>query len=652
MRLPDLSLDAFRRQLASVDALPQLCVLGVVTGLITGSLMVVFRLALMVGAMLVMPYDDPEAFEQLSTGLRMVLPIIAVTVIGVLLWRQPLAARKIGVSHVIERLTYHQGRFPLRNWLNQWWVGVVSVVGGLSAGREGPAIHLGAAASSGLGQLLRLPHNSLRVLVACGTAAGIAASFNTPIAGVIFAMEVVMMEYTIVGFMPVILAACMGALVSQLVYGADPAFAVPDLSMGSLFNIYWIAAMAFGIGLLAGLFIHVSRSERIASLPLWWRLALVGALAALLAWCYPQVQGIGYDSLSDALFNRLTLDILMALVLGKLLLTAFAVGCGVPVSIIGPVLVVGAAAGALFGIAGGWMWPDKAADPGLFAMIGMAAMMGAVLQAPLAALMALLELTHMPHILLPGMLAVVVSCLTARQLCRCDGFFISVKRHGLHPLQQPLMQALSRVSVPAVMERSLVRTRRRITQTQARALLEAKPVWIIIERSTDDKPTLALKAADLARYLLEQQEHEQQEQREKQEHKAAQAAPEDQREASDDNAAMDVLTDKGGAPGGQADVIAGKNVDRSPPPVSPAAASPDEDKEALLDLLEIPGQRLDLVAIHLQATLTEALNVLNESKVDGLYVEHGYRPKQKRISGIITRDAIERYYRLSDPSTA
>ena len=126
MRLPDLSLDAFRRQLASVDALPQLCVLGVVTGLITGSLMVVFRLALMVGAMLVMPYDDPEAFEQLSTGLRMVLPIIAVTVIGVLLWRQPLAARKIGVSHVIERLTYHQGRFPLRNWLNQWWVGVVS----------------------------------------------------------------------------------------------------------------------------------------------------------------------------------------------------------------------------------------------------------------------------------------------------------------------------------------------------------------------------------------------------------------------------------------------------------------------------------------------------------------------------------------------
>ena len=507
--LSSLSLDAFRRQLANVDALPQLCVLGVVTGLITGGLMVVFRSLLLMGAALMMPNGDPEAFELLPHLTRVILPLVAVALIGILLlWRQPTAARKIGVAHVIERLTYHQGRFPLRNWINQWWVGVVSVLGGLSAGREGPAIHLGAAASSGLGELLRLPHNSLRVLVACGTAAGISASFNTPIAGVIFAMEVVMMEYTIVGFMPVILASCMGALITQLVYGADPAFAVPELAMGSLFNIYWIAVMAFGIGLLAGVFIHVARSERVAGLALWLRLVLVALFAAGLAWWYPEVQGIGYDSLSQALFGQLTVQVLLALMVGKLLLTAFTVACGIPVSIIGPVLVIGSAAGALFGIFGVWLWPEKAADPGLFAMIGMAAMMGAVLQAPLAALMALLELTHHPHILLPGMLAVVVSGLTARQLCRCDGFFISVKLHGLHPLQQPLMQALSRVSVPAVMERSLVRTRRRVDREQARTLLEANPVWILIERSSDDKPTLALKAADLARWLLEHDEQE------------------------------------------------------------------------------------------------------------------------------------------------
>ncbi|PXX96583.1 chloride channel protein [Halomonas sp. LBP4] len=584
--LPDLSLEGFRRQLANVDALPQLCVLGVLSGLITGGLMVGFRLLLDLGALAFMPGGDSEAFEGLPPLLRSAMPLVAVALIGVLLWRQPAVARKLGVGHVIERLTYHQGRFPLRNWLNQWWVGVVSVLGGLSAGREGPAIHLGAAASSGLGQRLRLPHNSLRVLVACGTAAGISASFNTPIAGVIFAMEVVMMEYTIAGFMPVILASSMGAVVAQLVYGAEPAFQVPTVSLGSMFNLPWIVITALLIGLLAGVFIHVAKSSRITGLRVWLRLSLVAVATAGVAWWYPEVQGIGYDSLAASLSGDLAVDVLLALVVAKLLLTALTVASGVPIGIIGPVLVIGAAAGALMGLAGDWLWPGAAADPGLYAMLGMAAMMGAVLQAPLAALMALLELTHNPNIILPGMLAVVVSGLTTRQLCHCDGFFISMTRHGLHPLQQPLMQALSRVSVPAVMERSLVRTPRMVTRDQARALLEANPVWVLIERSTDDQPTLALKAADLARWLMGQDET-----------------------------------------GGEA-----------------------QDDGELLDLLEIPGLRLEMAPIHLQATLSEAFARLNDQAVDALYVEHGHRPKQKRISGIITRGAIERYYRF-DPSS-
>ncbi|MBB3329817.1 H+/Cl- antiporter ClcA [Halomonas campaniensis] len=583
--LPDLSLEGFRQRLANVDALPQLCVLGVVSGLITGGFMVGFRLLLDLGGLAFMPGGDPEAFEGLSPLVRSLLPILAVILVGVLLWRQPQAARKLGVGHVVERLTYHQGRFPLRNWLNQWWVGVVTVLGGLSAGREGPAIHLGAAASSGLGQQLRLPHNSLRVLVACGTAAGISASFNTPIAGVIFAMEVVMMEYTIAGFMPVILASTMGAVVAQLVYGSEPAFQVPTVSLGSLSNLPWLVVTALVIGLLAGLFIHVARSAWITRLPVWLRLSLVAVATAGVAWWYPEVQGIGYDSLSASLTGDLAVDVLLALVVAKLLLTAITVASGIPIGIIGPVLVIGAAAGALMGLLGGWIWPARGADPGVYAMLGMAAMMGAVLQAPLAALMALLELTHNPNIILPGMLAVVVSGLTSRQLCRCDGFFISTTRHGLHPLQQPLMQALSRVSVPAVMERSLVRTPRLVSRDRARALLEANPVWVLIERSRDDKPTLALKAADLARWLMEDESR---------------------------NAEVEV------------------------------------DEAPLIDLLEIPGVRLEMAPIHLQATLSEAFERLNDQAVDALYVEHGNRPKQKRISGIITRGAIERYYRLSD----
>ncbi|MEA2119155.1 chloride channel protein [Halovibrio sp. HP20-50] len=585
----DFTLESFRRQLANVDALPQLCVLGLVSGVITGAVMVVFRLLLETGAALYMTDGDPEAFESMAPWLRSLLPMLAVTIVGLLLYRQKPAARKLGVGHVIERLTYHQGRFPLRNWLNQWWVGVVVVLGGLSAGREGPAIHLGAAAASGLGQQIRLPNNSLRVLVACGTAAGISASFNTPIAGVIFAMEVVMMEYTLMSFMPVILASTMGALVAQLVYGNEPAFRIPEVALGSLVNLPWIVVTGLVIGLLAGLFIHISRSERVQAWPLWVRLGLVGIATGAVAWWFPQVQGIGYDSVAAALNNQLEIKVLVALMIAKLLITALTVAGGVPIGIIGPLLVVGAATGALFGLLGAWLWPDKAANPGIYAMLGMAAMMGAVLQAPLAALMALLELTHTPSIMLPGMLAVVVACLTSRQLTGCEGFFISSVRYGLHPLQQPLMQALSRVSVPAVMERKLVRTARMITPDQARFLLETNPVWLVIERSSEEKPVLALKAAELARWLLEHDE-----------------------------------------------ALQGKE--------------PPEDE--LIDLLEIPGQRLELAPIGLQATLSEAFLKLQDNALGALYVVHGYRPKQRRISGIITRDAIERYYHYTDPRSA
>jgi len=581
----DFTLESFRRQLANVDALPQLCVLGLVSGVITGAVMVAFRLLLEAGAVLYMPEGEPEAFEGLMPWLRALLPIVAVTLIGLLLYRQRSAARKLGVSHVIERLTYHQGRFPLRNWLNQWWVGVVSVLGGLSAGREGPAIHLGAAASSGLGLKLRLPNNSLRVLVACGTAAGISASFNTPIAGVIFAMEVVMMEYTLMSFMPVILASTMGALVAQVMYGNEPAFRIPEVALGSLMNLPWIVVIGLVIGLMAGLFIHISRSQRLQTLPLWLRLGVVGVGTGVLAWWFPEIQGIGYDSVAAALNNQLAINVLLALMVAKLLITAITVAGGVPIGIIGPVLVAGAATGALGGMLGGWLWPEKAADPGIYAMLGMAAMMGAVLQAPLAALMALLELTHTPNIMLPGMLVVVVACLTSRQLTGCEGFFISSVRYGLHPLQQPLMQALSRVSVPAVMERQLVRTERMITPDQARRLLETNPMWLVIERSSEDKPVLGLKAAELARWLLEHDE------------------------------ALD-------------------------------GEVPPEDE--LIDLLEIPGQRLEMAPIGLQATLSEAFLKLQDSALGALYVVHGYRPKQQRISGIITRGAIERYYHYTD----
>ncbi len=583
-----LSLENFRRELASVDALPQLCLLAVISGALTGLIMIVFRELIELGALVLMPGGQAEAFEKLPMVVRMSMPVIAVVLIGLGLGWQKKSARRLGITHVIERFSFHQGVMARDNWLNQWWVGVMSLLGGLSAGREGPAVHLGAGASGWIGQLLKLPHNSLRVLVGCGVAAGISASFNTPIAGVIFAMEVVMMEYTLTGFMPVMLASATGAVVTQLYFGSAPAFMMPGVIEPRLLDIPWLVLMALAIGILAGGFIRLARlGERFAHVPWWIRLLFAGVLTGAVACLYPQVQGIGYDSVETILSGQASIDVLLALALGKLILTAVTVACGIPVGIVGPTLVIGAAAGALFGLGASALLPSLMGEPNLYVMMGMAAMMGAVLQAPLAAIMALLELTHSPDIILYGMLSVLSAALTARLAWGTQGFFVMTRQgSALHPLQQPLMQALSRVGVGAVMDRSVSVTPALITWERARVILEARPTWLLIHRQNDQrkadsepgKSPMALLAADMARAL---EEHDQ--------------------------------------------------------------AGVDQDGN--IDLLEIPGKRLELAPIDLQATLSEAFARLDDQRVDALYVRHITAPMMHRVSGIITRDAIENYYR-------
>jgi CIC family chloride channel protein len=157
----------------------------------------------------------------------------------------------MGVIHVMERLAYQEGYLPAKQAMMQFIGGAIAIISGHSVGREGPSIHLGSAAASLLGQWLRLPNNSIRTLVACGASAAIAASFNAPLAGVIFAMEVVKMEYTISGFTPVILAAVSATVLNRLVFESLPTFVVPELVLHSFWELGVIVGMGIGIGALA-----------------------------------------------------------------------------------------------------------------------------------------------------------------------------------------------------------------------------------------------------------------------------------------------------------------------------------------------------------------------------------------------------------------
>ena len=227
----------FRRKLSGVDALPQLAVLGLLSGIVTGGVILLFRLAIEWPLEHFLPGQGSESFEELDLLTRGLLPLAGALGLGLFLHKLGLHDRKVGIVHIMERLNYHQGYISFRSAMVQFVSGVTTVITGQSAGREGPAVHLGAAFSSLLGQWMRLPNNSIRTLVACGCAAAISASFNTPISGVIFAMEVVMMEYTIAGFTPIVLAAVSAAIVTQAVYGTEPAFSVPALTMNSLLEI-------------------------------------------------------------------------------------------------------------------------------------------------------------------------------------------------------------------------------------------------------------------------------------------------------------------------------------------------------------------------------------------------------------------------------
>lgn len=500
------SLSAFaegqRLQLSSVEALPQLAVLGLAAGVLTGGVVIGFRWVVDWSQIAILPSGVGGDFESLSPAYRFALVIAGAVLIGAVLQRVKSPSR-LGVVHVIERLQYHQGRLPLPSAVIQFIGAAIAIICGHSVGREGPTIHLGAATASLLGQRLGLPNNSIRTLVGCGVAAAIAAGFNTPLAGVIFAMEVVLMEYTIAGFIPIILAAVSATALTRSVYGHDAVFTAAQWQWNAVGELPYILCLGIVVGVLAGLFTwlttHTSRLSH--TLPIFVRTVLGGLAVAAIALFVPQVMGIGYDTVNAALLGDVLLGSLVVITAGKILATSLCIGLGSPGGLIGPTIVVGATTGAVVGLAVNALLGADVA-PGFYAMLGMGAMMGAVLQAPLAALLALLELTASPDVIMPGMAAVVSAAMVSTIVMRQGSIYrLMMLSSGLDFRNDPLHQVLSRIGVARAMNRRIARTAPVIGRAAAEQLLSGSPEWILIRE--DRTPQALLPAADLARYVEE-----------------------------------------------------------------------------------------------------------------------------------------------------
>lgn len=493
-------LERGRLHLARPDALLLLAGLGLLTGLLAGAVIVLFRVLVEGSQDVLLPGSGN--YEQLAPVWRLILPITGgLLLAGMFRWTAK-GMHLFGVAQVMERMAYHQGYLSLRGLLLQFFGAAFAIVGGHSVGREGPHVYLGSAAGSLLGQWLFLPNNTIRTLVGCGTAAGIAASFNTPLAGVVFALEVVMMEYSVASFTPVILAAVSATTLSNALLGTEPAFEVPKMELGSLTELGLVVFLGIAAGALSAGFIQLVQwvASRTREIAIWWRMLLAGVLMAAFGVVVPQVMGIGYDSVSLALHGSLAFWFLAILIPAKVLATSVAIGLGVPGGLIGPALFIGAMLGALVAEIVGLWNVGLQSDVGFFALLGMGAMMSASLQAPLAALMTMLELTHNPEVILPGMLAVVVAGLTASELFNKESLFIStLKARGRDYDANPVLQALRRTGVASVMDKHFVRVDEEIDRNLASELLASEPHWILINHA--DKPRVLMPAIDLVKFL-------------------------------------------------------------------------------------------------------------------------------------------------------
>ncbi|EPJ48088.1 MAG: hypothetical protein OFPI_30810 [Osedax symbiont Rs2] len=497
----NFSLHKFRDQLASYEALPQLVALGLICGIGCGLLIALFRLAIDLPLAYLLP-EHVENFEALSPAQAFAFPVIGGLILALMYRFWPLIKSKVGVVHLLERLAYHQGHIPAKNLIAQFVTAVVALVSGQSVGREGPAIYMGASLSSILGQFLQVPHNSQRLLLACGAAAAISAAFNTPLAGVIFAMEVILLDYTIAGFTPIIVASVSSTLVMRLIFSADPIFDAPAFATLSYLEIPWILVLGVAIGCIAVLFIKLMlQTRKVQHWPLAYRLILAGGLTGLVATLYPQGMGTGYDTISESFATQLDISLLLGILLAKLILTPIILGLGIPAGLIGPSLFIGALAGAGLGFAGHYLIGIPLQHIGLYAMLGMGAMMAAVLNAPLAALIALLELTYSPNIIFPGMIAIVISNLTARYVFNTPSIFLaSLQAQGLDYRLEPIAQILTRASVAKVMTKNFLTSNAKISLQQAQQLIDDDLIWLLVKES--EQQTNIFPVDNISNFLI------------------------------------------------------------------------------------------------------------------------------------------------------
>ncbi len=363
--------------------------------------------------------DPVRMAESLHSWQRFLIPTLGGLVAGAILYWGLRLAGKQGTTNFLEVVVAGDGRLPFRSGLVRGLSSLVSIATGASIGREGAITQLTAMLASKWGQLARWHPYRLRLLVACGAASGLAAAYNAPIAGAVFAAQIVLGNFSMNLFAPLVFSSVIASMLSRNFFGITPWYSMPGFEFTSVTQLPWfilLGALAGGLGVLFMKMLR--RSEEFFSLlniPLFARLAIGGALVGIIAIYFPQVWGNGYSVANDILHNNFEVNLLIAIFLAKLVATVLSIGSGAVGGVFTPTLFLGAGLGALFGKALYWGGFGEEMPIGVFALVGMGSVLAATTRSPLLAMIMVFEMS-LNYSLMPAlMLASVVSTLVARR---------------------------------------------------------------------------------------------------------------------------------------------------------------------------------------------------------------------------------------------
>ncbi|MFP5070383.1 chloride channel protein [Pseudonocardia nantongensis] len=387
----------------------------------------------------------------------LVAPVLGGLVYGPLVQRFAPEARGHGVPEVMVAVARNGGRIPATVAGVKALASGICIGTGGSVGREGPIVQIGSALGSAIGQWLRVPSTRMVLMVCCGAAGGISATFDAPISGVVFGLELILRSFSAEAFGVLVISSVTANVVAKLIAGDTAILTLPHFELGSAASLPLYAVLGLLAGLLGWAFARIlyvveDACDRVWRGPEWLRPAVGGLLLGALLLALPQMYGVGYPVLENAIESRYALGFLLLLVVGKILASSLTIGIGGSGGVFAPSLFVGGTAGTAFGIAASAAFPALDLNPGAFGLVGMAAVFAGAAHAPITAVLIVFELTGDYALILPLMAAVVLATGLSNLVSRDTIYTLKLLRRGIDiAADTPVDEALRRVTVGELM---------------------------------------------------------------------------------------------------------------------------------------------------------------------------------------------------------